>query len=101
MVSLDGAGFTLTARRPLGQQQRVAAVRFRRRRPQRVLVRAETDEEHSHALLRHAVVGRVHQLERDAVLAGGARLVLPFAQAGQVVAPLLLRLCVLVKKAAI
>lgn len=40
-------------RRPLGQQQRVAAVRFRRRLPQRALICAEADEEHAHALLRH------------------------------------------------
>ena len=78
--------------RLLRQQQRIGTVRLGGRRPQLVLVRAEADKEHAHALLRYAVVGRVHQLERDPVLADGARLVLPLAQAGQVVAPLLLRL---------
>ena len=88
----DLVALPVFVRRPLAQQQRVDAVCFRRRLPQRVLVRAEADEEHAHALLRHAVVGRVHQLERAAVLACGARFVLPFAQASQLVAPLLLRL---------
>ena len=77
---------------PLRQQQRVGAVRLGGRRPQLFLVRAEADKAHAHALLRHAVVGRVRQLERDPVLADGARPVPPLAQAAQVVAPLLLRL---------
>ena len=60
--------------------------------PQLVLLRAEADKEHAHVLLRHPLVCRVHQLEGRQVLAHGARVVLPLAQAGQVVAPLLLRL---------
>ena len=62
------------------------------RLPQRLLVRAEADKETPHALLRDAVVRRVHQLERHPVLSRGAGLQLPFPQPRQMIAPLLLRL---------
>lgn len=74
---------------PLRQQQRIAAMRFGRRLPDLALVRTDADKENPQALLRDAIVRRVHQLERDVVFAGGARLLLPFAQARQMIAPCL------------